>query len=61
MKIRITKELKTYDKPVVGGVYEVIKTYTTEFGTHLRYIEVNGNPVGIKINECEVVEDENNE
>lgn len=57
MKIRIIKEVKTYNRPVVGQVYDVIKTYDTEFGTHLRYISVDGVAVGIRNQECEVIDE----
>ena len=55
MKIRIIKEVKTYDRPEVGKVYNVIGSCMTRWGRFLLYIEVNGNPVGLKTGEYEVV------
>lgn len=55
MKVRVTKPLKTYDKPEVGKEYEVIDFYVTRFGRGIVYIEVNNQKVGLLVGEYEFV------
>ncbi|MCI2105429.1 MAG: hypothetical protein LKK00_01730 [Intestinimonas sp.] len=57
MKIRVLEELpvEPFNRPKVGGVYEVVESEPRQYGGTLYFIEIKGVKVGVFARECEVI------